>query len=203
MIATMLSRILVVAASALPALAGCGDSHKGTPVGSSSATTVTTSANAGGIDPMTDAGTDPVKAAAGGSETALLERITIGRHEGYDRVVFQFRNDTPGYRVAYADPPFSEDGSGRRVDVDGSAFVDVRMQGAAGYDVTTGSGQLVYKGPRRISGSDVGTSVVRELVRTGDFEGVLDWVVGLDGKVDFRVRTLSDPPRLVVDFRNH
>jgi hypothetical protein len=43
---------------------------------------------------------------------------------------------------------------------------------------------------------------VRELVRTGDFEAVLTWAVGLGDKVDFRVLTLEDPPRLAVDFRN-
>jgi hypothetical protein len=40
-------------------------------------------------------------------------------------------------------------------------------------------------------------------VRTGDFEAVLSWAVGLGDRVDFRVGTLDDPARLVVDFRNH
>jgi hypothetical protein len=44
---------------------------------------------------------------------------------------------------------------------------------------------------------------VRELVRTGDFEAVPGWVVGLEERADFRVLTLTDPPRRVVDFRNH
>jgi hypothetical protein len=144
-----------------------------------------------------------VSATAAGDGIALLERVALGRHEGFDRVVLQFRNAVPGYRVAYAEPPLREDGSGNAVDVAGSAFVLLRLEPASGFDLEVPEGELVYEGPRRISGSDAGTSTVREVVRTGDFEAVLSWAVGLDDRVDFRVLTLDGPPRLVVDFRNH
>ena len=48
-----------------------------------------------------------------------------------------------------------------------------------------------------------GASVVKEVVRTGDFEAVLTWAIGLEQKVDFRVTTAASPSRLIVDFRNH
>jgi hypothetical protein len=79
----------------------------------------------------------------------------------------------------------------------------VRMDPASGFDLNTGEGVMVYKGPKRIHGSAAGTSVVQELVRTGDFEAVLSWAIGLSDKVDFRVRTATSPARLIVDFRNH
>jgi hypothetical protein len=41
---------------------------------------------------------------------------------------------------------------------------------------------------------------VREVVRTGDFEAVLTWAIGLDERVGFRVSTLDNPSRLVVDL---
>ena len=72
------------------------------------------------------------------------------------------------------------------------------MEPASGFDLTVPEGKLVYTGPRRIAGD--GTSVVREVVRTGDFEAVLTWAIGLHGRVPFRVLTLDDPVRLVVDF---
>ena len=99
-------------------------------------------------------------------------------------------------------PPLYEDGSGDRVDVAGSAFVVVRMERASGFDLETGEGELVYQGPRRLTGLRAGTSTVREVVRTGDFEAVLTWAVGLADRVGFRVLTLDDSARLVVDFRN-
>jgi hypothetical protein len=61
----------------------------------------------------------------------------------------------------------------------------------------------VYTGPRRISGKRAGTSVIVEAVQISDFEAVLSWAIGLSDRVDFRVTTLHDPARLVVDFRNH
>jgi hypothetical protein len=75
----------------------------------------------------------------------------------------------------------------------------VDMEPASGFDLATAEGELVYDGPRRLQGA----SVVREVVRTGDFEAQLGWAIGLDSRVDFRVTTLDNPARLVVDLRNH
>lgn len=201
-IRTFLSSGLVVAA--LLVSSGCGSAKQGRPAGTGSATTVTvTSTSTGGTTTLEGAATTPVLGQASGQGTALLERIAIGHHEGYDRVVFQFRKGLPGYRVEYVQPPLKEDGSGNPVEVQGGAIVLVRMEPASGFDLGTAEGVMVYKGPKRIEGSSAGTSVVLELVRTGDFEAVLSWAVGLTGKVDFRVRTATSPSRLIIDFRNH
>jgi hypothetical protein len=189
----------------LLAVAGCGGSDKSsTPTGGSSIPSQTTTTTAtDGIDPLEGAGTAPVVGPSTGTEIALLDRIAVGRHEGYDRVVFQFQNGLPGYRIEYVQPPLKEDGSGNPVSVKGNAIVLVRMDPASGFDLNTGEGVMVYKGPKRIDGSSAGTSVVQELVRTGDFEAVLSWAIGLSDKVDFRIRTATSPERLIVDFRNH
>jgi len=187
-------------------VAGCGSSNQSSEPGGSGSLpspTPTATTTTSGIDPLDGAGTGPVEAPAVGTETALLNRIAVGRHEGYDRVVFQFTNDLPGYRVEYVQPPLKEDGSGNPVTLKGSAFVVVRMEPASGFDLNTGEGVMVYKGPKRIDASAAGTSVVQELARTGDFEAVLSWAIGLSDKVDFKVSTATSPSRLIVDFRNH
>jgi hypothetical protein len=203
-IRTSVSIGLIVAA--LFATSGCGGSGKSPSAGSATTTSTPSTSEtstSGGIDPLEGAGTTPVEGSAAAQGTALLERIAIGRHEGYDRVVFQFKTDLPGYRVSYVEPPLKEDGSGKPVDVAGNAVVMVRMEPASGFDLGTAEGVMVYKGPRRINGSSAGTSIVREAVRTGDFEAVLSWAIGLEDKVDFKVRTAMSPARLIVDFRNH
>jgi hypothetical protein len=190
-------------ACALLALAGCGGSsstQSEPPAAGTTTTTVTTpTTTAEQTDTLAGADTKVVVAPSTAKSTSLIDRVAIGHHEGYDRVVFQFRDEgLPGYRVEYVDPPLKEDGSGNPVDVAGNAFVVVRMEPASGFDLNTGEGQLVYKGPKRLPG----TGVVKEAVRTGDFEAVLSWAVGLDGTVPFRVTTASSPARLIVDFRN-
>ena len=161
-------------------------------------TTTAATTTAETTEPLDDFVTGPVVADAEGEEIALVERVALGRHEGYDRVVFQFRNALPGYRVDFVEPPLREDGSGAPVKIEGDAFAVVRMEPASGFDLATGEGELVYDGPRRLAGS----GIVAELVRTGDFEAVLTWSVGLDERVPFRVLRLENPSRLVIDFRS-
>jgi hypothetical protein len=189
-------------------LAGCGGDDErpaGDRPAKTSPTETTTSPStrttpADGIDPLADASTDPRTAEATNAEIALLSDVRAARHEGYDRVVFEFRNELPGYDIRYAEGPVSEDGSGRKVDVDGEHVVVVRMDNALDADLNEESAPRTYTGPTRFAPP---TPVVAELVRTGGFEGVLTWAVGLRDRVDFRVTTLESPPRLVLDFRNH
>jgi len=163
-------------------------------------TTVIPPPTATGIDPMADASTDPITVAPTSTETALMTDVRAARQEGYDRVVFVFRNVVPGYDVRYVERPVTADGSGAEVKVAGTSVVRVRMQPALDADLGQASAPPTYTGPKRFS---PGTPEVAELVRTGGFEGVLTWAVGLNDRVDFRAFTLADPPRLVVDFRNH
>jgi hypothetical protein len=145
-------------------------------------------------------GVAPVSGPAQGSRLALLTAVRVGGHEGFDRVVFEFLpGPVPGYRIRYVQPPIIEDPSGRTVRVAGTAFLSIRMEPASRFDLTGPRGQ-VYTGPERIDGSSAGGDVVEEVVLTGDFEAVMNWVVGVDGRVPFRVIRLSGPPRLVIDF---
>ena len=192
---------LVVVLTAVAA-SGCSGSDDGadTRAAAPPAPPATTRTQRPSLEPLAGMRTQRVSARGDATETALLNRVAIGRHEGFERVVFQFRNVLPGYDVQYVEPPLHEDGSGDRVEIAGSAFVEVRMERASGFDVETGEGALVYKGPRRIRGSQAGASTVQELVRTGDFEAQLTWAIGLSDRVGFRVLVLQTPPRLVVDF---
>ena len=191
-------------------LAGCGGGKKSAETTSTQTTattttqpptaTTTTPTATTGIDTMPTASTNPVTAKATNKQTALLTAVRAARHEGYDRIVFEFANALPGYDVRYVQPPIVEDGSGRTVAVKGSYFLRIRMQNALDADLTKPSAPRTYTGPTRFS---PGTPEIAELVRSGGFEGVLTWVAGLVDRVDFRVTALQSPPRVVVDVRNH
>ncbi|HEU4703612.1 MAG TPA: hypothetical protein VFS37_14110 [Conexibacter sp.] len=196
--------LTALAVAAALQTAACGSESERTPATTPSTATAptptTTTPPKGGIDPMADASTRPVHVPATEAETALLTAVRAARHEGYDRVVFQFRNALPGYDVRYVSPPVRQDASGRIVPIAGSAVVRIRMEPALDADLSQASAPLTYTGPQRFK---PGTPELVELARAGGFEGVLTWVAGLRDPVDFRVRTLVAPPRLIVDFRNH
>jgi hypothetical protein len=186
---------LLVAGAMACVLAGCGGGDDVLPVGSESGPTTTAV-----TDGMAGASTTTVSVPATSGETSLLTGVRAARHEGFDRVVFEFRNSVPGYRIGYVEKPVLADGSGAEVTVAGGRVVVVRMEPALDADLSQASVPLTYTGPKRFS---PGTPEVKELVRVGGFEGVLTWAVGVVDQVDFRAGMLDDPPRLVVDFRSH
>jgi hypothetical protein len=195
--------LAVVAAVQIVACGGGSDGAATT--GSTSGTTSTpvtgtVTTPQGGIDTMPGASSHPVRVAATNKETALLTDVRAARHEGFDRLVFQFRNAVPGYDVRYVSKPVRQDGSGKIVPIAGNAVVGIRMENALDADLSQASAPPTYTGPRRFT---PGTPELIEVARSGGFEGVLTWVAGLQGRVDFRVTTLSSPPRLIVDYRNH
>ena len=208
-----LTLVIGAALASAALLGGCGggDDKKSTtgaagttpaapPTATATTPTTTTPEASGGIDPMAGASTKPVVVRATNKQTALLTDVRAARQEGYDRVVFQFRNAVPGYDVRYVARPVHQDGSGNVVPVQGQYVAQIRMENALDADLTKASAPLTYHGPMRFS---PGTPEVAELVRSGSFEGVLTWVAGLRDRVDFRVRAFNAPPRVVVDFRNH
>jgi hypothetical protein len=202
--------LLAALALALLTLAACGGGDETTEPGATTVTTtvevtttepVTTTVPPTTTEPATPPGpafsTAPARAAAGSTRLGLLTDVRLGTHEGYERIVFEFLpGSRPGYRVRFVRPPIVEDASGMEVDVDGEAFLSIRIEPASGFDLTGDLGE-VYVGPTRIDGD----GMVEELVRTGDFEAVLNWVAGLEERAPFRVMRLAGPPRIVVDVR--
>jgi hypothetical protein len=201
----MNARSAAILATGCALLAGCGGGGNTAATSAPAATTATqapttTTQPPSGIDTMPTAGTNPVTVHATNKSTALLTAVRAARHEGYDRVVFEFANALPGYDVRYVQAPIHQDGSGAVVSVKGSFFLRVRMENALDADLTKPSAPATYRGPRRF---DPGTPEIAELVRSGGFEAVLAWIAGLRDRVDFRVTALQSPPRLAVDVRNH
>jgi hypothetical protein len=197
----------IVAGLAIGAtLAGCGGTKTDSAASGASGTTAsqpTVTRPARTAPEAFSGGRATVTGSPQDDATALLEQIDLGRHDGFDRVVFRFRGaHVPGYRVGFVDPPLSEDGSGAAVPIDGKAIIGVRLEPASGFDLGQGEGTLVYKGPKRIEGAPAGMQAITELARTGDFEAVLNWAIGLDHASDFRVLRLDSPARLVVDVQS-
>ncbi|WP_164702634.1 hypothetical protein [Modestobacter sp. KNN46-3] len=126
-------------------------------------------------------------------EGLTVTEVRAAQHEGYERVVFELAGSgTPGWRVEYVDAPSSQ-GSGDAVDVPGSAYLQVTLQGTS-YPYETGA-EEVARGPVSVSGTDT----VQGVVYDATFEGTSVAWIGTSAEVPFRVSALSDPTRLVVE----
>ena len=164
-----------------------------TTTAASSGTTTTTSAcSVSGVDPGS-------KSAGGTGANVLLTDVRTGRQPCADRVVFDFRNGRPPYTVEYQPgPTFALGESDQTITVEGSAFLVVRVEHAAGVDLSDPSAPQTYTGPESIHPN--GLTHVREIRRTEDFEGVLIWVIGVDATRPFSVGVLDGPSRVYVDI---
>jgi hypothetical protein len=177
-------------------LAGCGSSKK---VQTSSSSSSTSSMS------IPDSTAPPVSTFVGGTSTVStpvaghgkLTAVRVATQQGYERVVFEFDGPMPGYSVGYVNRPVQEDASGKDVPVQGDSILEMRLVHASGVDLSGGQVNHTYTGPKRMS---PGGPTVAELVEAGDFEGVLRWVAGTHGKPAFKVSTLANPTRVVVDL---
>jgi hypothetical protein len=138
----------------------------------------------------------------GFADIVHLVDVRTAAHDGFDRVVLEFDGDSvPSYRIGYVEPPIRQPGSGHVLEVEGSAFLELRLQPARGVDLSGEEVRETYGGPDRIP-LDPGTPT-RELVFEGDFEANMAWVVGADRRLPFAMTFLEDPLRLVVDMAHN
>jgi hypothetical protein len=138
----------------------------------------------------------PVEGARTVQQTVNITDVRIGSHDGYDRVVFEFNEGTPEYSLDRAEPPFTEDPSGRPLNVQGNAFLQLIMRGGT---KQTASGASSYLGPTDF---DPGFPQLVDLVEGGDFEAQSTWYLGLDSEACVRVIVLTLPDRLVIDIEH-
>lgn len=119
--------------------------------------------------------------------------IRTGRHQGYERVVFEFEKGVPGYHLEYIDKPVRACGSGDVVELPGDGWLQVRLYPAQAH---------TDEGAPTIAERELSPKydVMLELERTCDFEGVVTWVVGTASPNRYRAFELTDPPRLVLDI---
>lgn len=131
-----------------------------------------------------------------GNTAALpqLTNIRAGRHDCYDRLVFDTRGENvAGYWVRYVNT-MTVDGSGQVVPLRGGAKLSISVQAPA-YD---SSGQSTYRPANRAELVNVtGYRTFRQVAWAGSFEGYSSAGLGVRARLPFRAFTL--PGHLVVD----
>jgi hypothetical protein len=167
-----------------------------TPVVSDGSPTMSPDTDAG--TPIPDAGsTDSFAFPASpdpATEPSLLTDVRVGAHPeggGYDRIVFEFDGVRPSGLVGYQDE-VSQCGSGQAVHPQGSAILKVHLDFTNAH---TEAGELSIPSTT-VNGP--GNSILQS-IGICDFEAVVEWAVGTDGKKPFTVTLLDNPSRVVID----
>jgi len=137
--------------------------------------------------------TDPQTAEPTGEWDLQLVDVRVGEHDGFDRVVLELSGTaTPGWGVAWSDEAVAE-GTGDVVPLEGDHVLTINASGTAMPE--PGS----FEVPARLGPA----GSVAEVQVNGWFEGYTQVFAGVEGdERPFRVFTLTDPPRLVVDIED-
>ena len=124
---------------------------------------------------------------------ALIDAVRIATHAGYDRVTIEFQNGRTGTieLIPQTNTRFITDPKGATVTLAGKAGFLVRITGADNHTAFSGSKDI--KTP-----TYPGILEVREL---GDFEGKVQWGLGLSSTRCYRAFMLTSPSRLVIDIQ--
>lgn len=204
------------------ALAGCSATSSPSPAATSSPTATSTPVASAGPSTTTPTAPGPTEIpttmpelpawVCGGSgvhlpgTVARAQQIGLGTSDeaGLGRIEFMFQGPAgtltvPEILVRESKPPFTADPSGLPLDVEGSAWATIVLQGGTGLDENY---QPTYTGKDDFV---MDASPIREVRRAGDFEAVSTWIVGLDAPYCVRVYRAapgaSGMSSLIVDFR--
>jgi hypothetical protein len=134
------------------------------------------------------------------NEVSTLQQVRIANDGTFDRVVFEFLGGAPATTLIGPDAntgTVEEDPSGRPVAVAGAQVVTVRMEGAIAMVNTVDSTIPLYSGPTSFSPTD--TANIAQVTKTGEFEGVMRWAIGMRSATVVTVQTMTNPDRVVVD----
>ncbi|KPI10311.1 hypothetical protein OV450_8514 [Actinobacteria bacterium OV450] len=133
------------------------------------------------------------------TEYKPLVNVRTGRHDCYDRMVFDVsgvRDHRIGYQVKYVSKLF-QDGSGRRIKVTGGAILEIRIS-APSYSPSTGEPTYPAKDGRTLPNVNLaGYRTFRDARFASSFEG--DTLVGLGVRTRLPFRVFQLGGRIVVD----
>lgn len=136
---------------------------------------------------LPDFGSEPVQSTSSSGGSSIAD-VRVGANDGFDRFVVEFEGELGAYFVSYVDQ-VTQDGSGFVVPVEGASFIQVSLNGVPNQPLP----------PQDTI--DAGLTGLVQVVGAGaGFEATVSYGLGTMQAAGFRVFTLTDPTRLVVDI---
>jgi hypothetical protein len=124
---------------------------------------------------------------------SLLQTVRVGAQDGWDRIVFEFKDTRPAVEVEYVTKA-QTCGKGDDVSLPGSAMLSVRFRQTQAH---TDAGASTLPS-RDITGP--GASILKASVIC-DFEGETGVAIGVKTKTPYKVTMLQNPTRIVIDVK--
>lgn len=138
--------------------------------------------------------------AAGSLSQAPLLTTRTGRHDCYDRVVFELAGPANGYRAGYGEAYTEGQGLALSPYTAGGIVLRVVLLAPA-YD-QNGASTYAHRSGDHVA-NVLGYRTLRDVVYGGSFEGQTTFAIGVRARLPFRVFVLSGPDthsRIVVDI---
>ena len=133
------------------------------------------------------------------NQASYIKVVRAAKQAGFDRVVFEFEGPFPNYRIEYLNWRLYDTEAGRQhIRQAGNVFLQINF-----FVIPTGDEQLKFTNAK--------TFVPRGRLRMPSlqsvkdkvlFEGYYDFLMGVSSRKPYRVTELSNPSRLVIDFKH-
>jgi hypothetical protein len=125
---------------------------------------------------------------------ALVATVRPGTHTGYDRLTIEFKTGHPTDigLTEQGSATFTQSPKGSPVTLAGSAGILLTIQGADEHTAYVGFFDF-----------QTGYPVLLEASQVQDFEGTVQWGLGLSKSACYRAFFLTNPTRLVIDIQTH
>jgi len=126
------------------------------------------------------------------ANVVFVDGVRVGTHSGYDRITIQFQNgQPPTVEIRPQDnATFTQGASGQTIVLQGTKGLLIVIHSADEHTAYTGATDFKtgYKG-------------LVEARQMEDFEGTVQWGLGLNGDGCYRAFFMTSPDRLVIDIQ--
>jgi len=122
----------------------------------------------------------------------FIDTVRTGTHSGYDRITIEFQNGWPSKVdvTTQSNATFIQGASGQSVKLAGNAGLLIVIHGADEHTAYSGTTDFKTNYP-----------VLLEARQMEDFEGTVQWGLGLSKSACYRAFFLTNPTRLVIDVQ--
>lgn len=125
-----------------------------------------------------------------------LCKIRVGRQKGFDRIVLEFDGGKPEYIIQYLPSNiYSTDAGDEEIKFAGKVFMQISLYGMRHMGDLSCQLQSYPKGKLKLPS-------VQQINEEVWFEGIRDFLIGVKSKKPFRIQELTNPSRLIIDFKH-